>query len=179
MTNKETIKSALKFLVQKQTEQGSWGFSDDNDNEVSWNEVIEWLEQEPIIWIVGKDNCQVAVRNMPIDKMQKICVIIGDEEQQPCEDAISREDAIRLAEQGQIQGYEWQFKKLCNLPFVIPQQKIGHWIRRDYWNEGVGMGESYGYYYQCSECKEIIQGGYIKCDDKYCPNCGAKMGSEE
>lgn len=41
-------------------------------------------------------------------------------EQQPCEDAISREEAIRVAEQGQIQGYEWQFKKLCNLPPVTP-----------------------------------------------------------
>ena len=44
---------------------------------------IKALEQQPITWIVGKDNCQVAVRNMPIDKMQKICAIIGEEEQQP------------------------------------------------------------------------------------------------
>ena len=35
--------------------------------------------KESITWIVGKDNCQVAVRNMPIDKMQKICEIIGSE----------------------------------------------------------------------------------------------------
>lgn len=42
-------------------------------------------------------------------------------EQQPCEDCISREEAIRIAEQGQIQGYEWQFKKLCNLPSVTPK----------------------------------------------------------
>lgn len=95
MTKEEIIKSALKFLVQKQTEQGSWGFSDDNDYEVSWNEVIEWLEQEP------------------------------------CEDAISREDAIRLAEQGQIQGYEWQFKKLCNLPSVISQTDVLDKIRAE------------------------------------------------
>ncbi len=40
--------------------------------------------------------------------------------EQPCEDAISRQEAIRVAEQGQIQGYEWQFKKLCNLPSVTP-----------------------------------------------------------
>lgn len=46
-------------------------------------DAIKALEQEPITWIVGKDNCQVAVRNMPIDKMQKICAIIGEEEQQP------------------------------------------------------------------------------------------------
>lgn len=51
---------------------------------------IEALAQESITWIVGKDNCQVAVRNMPIDKMQKICAIIGEEEQQPCEDAVAR-----------------------------------------------------------------------------------------
>ena len=53
------------------------------------------LAQESITWIVGKDNCQVAVRNMPIDKMQKICAIIGDEEQQPCEDCISREETLK------------------------------------------------------------------------------------
>lgn len=45
--------------------------------------------------------------------------------QQPCEDCISRAEAIKVAEQGQIQGYEWQFKKLCNLPPVTPEAK---WI---------------------------------------------------
>ena len=36
-------------------------------------------------------------------------------------DLISRQDAIRLAEQGQTQGFEWQFKKLCTLPSVEPE----------------------------------------------------------
>jgi hypothetical protein len=44
----------------------------------------------------------------------------GAEEIEPCDDCISREEAIRVAEQGQIQGYEWEFKKLCNLPSVTP-----------------------------------------------------------
>lgn len=47
MRKVETIKSALKFLVYKQTEQGSYGFSDADDNEISWDEVIEWMEQQP------------------------------------------------------------------------------------------------------------------------------------
>ena len=51
-----------------------------------WNDNLSEIAQESITWIVGKDNCQVAVRNMPIDKMQKICAIIGEEEQQPSED---------------------------------------------------------------------------------------------
>lgn len=44
------------------------------------NAVNELSEQQSITWITGNDNCQVAVRNMPIDKMQKICAIISDEE---------------------------------------------------------------------------------------------------
>jgi hypothetical protein len=39
-------------------------------------------------------------------------------------DLINRQDAIRLAEQGQIQGFEWQFKKLCTLPSAQPEPAI-------------------------------------------------------
>lgn len=38
------------------------------------------------------------------------------------DDLISRQAAIRLAEQGQIQGFEWQFKQLVDLPSVNPQK---------------------------------------------------------
>lgn len=34
---------------------------------------------------------------------------------------IDKNDAIRIAEQGQVQGFEWQFKKLCNLPSEQPE----------------------------------------------------------
>ena len=48
MTREEAIKSALKFLIRKQTEQGSWGYADNDDtNEVSWDEIIEWIDQQP------------------------------------------------------------------------------------------------------------------------------------
>ena len=44
----EAIKSALKFLVLKQKEQGSWGYANnDNTNKVSWNEVLEWIDKQP------------------------------------------------------------------------------------------------------------------------------------
>lgn len=33
-----------------------------------------------------------------------------------CKEYISREDAIRLAEQGQVQGFPWQFQMLVGLP---------------------------------------------------------------
>lgn len=101
------------------------------------------------------------------------------------EDVIRREDVINLVHdlaQPCDDNLDWDISAdemidgIKSLPSVTPQPKIGRWIRRDQWSEGVGMGENYGYYYQCSECEEIIQGGYTKCDSKYCPNCGAKMG---
>lgn len=114
---------------------------------------IKALEQQPITWIVGKDNCQVAVRNMPIDKMQKICAIIGEEEQQPCEDAISRKRLIILIDegaelhpykvvgdsetysnynQGWTDAFDWLYANIdCdNLPSVKPQPKIDEIISR-------------------------------------------------
>ena len=50
------------------------------------------------------------------------------------------------------------------LPSVTPQPKTGHWIDMD---EGFSPCE-------CSECKSVE---FIK--SKYCPNCGARMESEE
>ena len=88
--------------------------------------------------------------------------------QEPCGDAVSREAVIRIAEQGQVQGYEWQFKKLVLLPPVTPQPKIGHWITtRTIMHDGE---------YYCDRCK---------CDAPnnkkwdYCPNCGAEIEEVE
>ena len=102
--------------------------------------------------------------------------------QEPCEDCISRQAAIRLAEQGQIQGFMWQIQKLIGLPPVQPKQKTGHWIESEYGN----MITTHRYY--CSECggkhtdpntgewREVFDYKY-----PYCPLCGAKMneGVEE
>jgi NADH pyrophosphatase NudC (nudix superfamily) len=79
MTDEEIIKGlqAVNEHIGKHFNEGVAWMAEFIDN------AIQALEQESITWIVGKDNCQVAVRNMPIDKMQKICAIIGEEEQQP------------------------------------------------------------------------------------------------
>lgn len=73
MTNEEALRRVRGYLTDL--------LPIENYDEVE--EIMLALGQQPITWIVGKDNCQVAVRNMPIDKMQKICAIIGEEEQQP------------------------------------------------------------------------------------------------
>ena len=51
----------------------------------------------------------------------------------------------------------------------------GHWIKKRYWSDGVGMGESYGYWYACSECDHEVRGDYGSCGDRFCSKCGARM----
>ena len=92
-------------------------------------------------------------------------------EQEHCEDAISRQAAIRIAEQGQIQGYEWQFKELNKLPPVTPKQRTGRWVSYPHQKdrECSICGHSEPYKFADKEA-EIFN---------YCPNCGAKMAESE
>jgi len=81
---------------------------------------------------------------------------------QPCEDAIDRAEAIKIAS-----GYCHPanvIKELAKLPPVTPQPKTGHWIydRTRDWD-----GECK---YECSEC-----GMGSDVDYAYCMRCGAKM----
>lgn len=58
-TTIDACRGAIELLRQEPTTK--------NDN-----------EQEDITWIIGNDNVQIAVRNMPVDMMQKINAIIGN-----------------------------------------------------------------------------------------------------
>ena len=97
-------------------------------------------------------------------------------EQQPCDDAISREDVIKLVE---CSGYDLQFRTdnadMCDdvrkLPSVQPSRK-GHWIEGEEWCETVNGFERWGNDYTCSECG-LPLGRYTLTD--FCPNCGADM----
>ena len=94
------------------------------------------------------------------------------------EDCISREEAIRVAEQGQVQGYEWQFKKLCTLPSVQPQRLKGTWIV----DKGIKRNNVYCYTVHCDKCGHFWDYSTDKKDSipsDYCPNCGAKMAESE
>jgi len=94
-----------------------------------------------------------------------------DHQKEICKDAISRDEAIRLAEQGQVQGFEWQFKKLVDLPSVLPRQRMGHWV--DTGKHGQPFRYSDGYI--CSECSGAAKAGR----SHYCPTCGCKMENVE
>ncbi len=99
------------------------------------------------------------------DTMAALDMAISALEQQPCEDTISRQTAIDIVEFecGEWKGLAKEIVKHFNgLPSAQP--KVGHWI----------YDEILIKHYYCSECKSM---GVDYWD--YCPNCGAKMESED
>ena len=86
-------------------------------------------------------------------------------------DLISKQDAIRLAEQGQIQGFEWQFKKLCTLPSAEPERKKGKWIITSEFEDCR--------YAKCNQCNVTQVFYYDKPLTNFCPDCGADMRGEQ
>lgn len=107
-------------------------------------------------------------------------------EQQPCEDAISRKEALEALEQeeplvwcdgaDEIAAHnQWSsdVDTIKNMPSVQPKPKTGQWVLLDECSNS-------GYY--CSEChKKLVKEGWsgtVK-KIKFCPNCGAKLESEK
>ncbi len=93
-------------------------------------------------------------------------------EQQPCEDAISRE-AVDEYITNLLSGYLYDEERtrledlsafVWELPPVIPTRPTAQWER------------SVDDYNKCSNCGKLIKYYY---DYKYCPNCGAKMTESE
>ena len=84
-------------------------------------------------------------------------------EQEPCEDAISRQAAINSIWNGtNMDVYTREVKEsLEELPPVTPQPKTGHWIMKN---------PSPYEPWRCSNCNSVGSNLY-----NFCPNCGAKM----
>ena len=102
---------------------------------------------------------------------------------EPCEDAISRHDAIHLADElkddlpddeqmadmvtAHNEGILEYQTKLSLLPPVTPKQKIGHWVKVTNGRGG----------HECDVCRNYAP-SYKNGDEwltQYCPNCSAKM----
>ena len=90
---------------------------------------------------------------------------------EPCEDCISREDAIKLVYKARrmnpIEGilvdtFSWAISFVNSVPSVKPERKKGKWIPvedSDCWRG-----------FECDQCK----GGENR-RTRFCPNCGVEM----
>jgi hypothetical protein len=114
-----------------------------------------------------KAHCYFA-NLVPVGK-EALDMAIKALEQEPCEDTISRADAVKVAS-----GYCHPAniaKELAKLPPVTSKTKTGHWIydkRIENW--------------KCSECGYIAKIiGYVGCAEfmgkhfKFCNHCGVRM----
>ena len=92
-------------------------------------------------------------------------------EQEPCDDAISRQAVLDL-----VADYDLSMgqvvKAIHALPSVTPQPRTGRWIQK----EEEGDAEPF-IIWECSECHCVDEDG--KPSYKYCPQCGARMEVEE
>ena len=86
--------------------------------------------------------------------------------QEPCPNAISRSDMLDAVGHGTTYTSEELQIIIKGMPPVKPQEpNTGHWITKPH---------IYGVAF-CSECDFELRID----DTKYCPNCGAKMESQE
>ena len=84
---------------------------------------------------------------------------------------IRKQDAIRLAEQGQVQGFPWQFQMLVRLPPADVAPVVhAHWIQTSTEDENGNA------YYYCSNCGRGESHNPIV-EVPYCWKCGAKMNA--
>ena len=123
---------------------------------------------------------QAAEDNVMSEYTQLSEKLIKALEQEPCEDAISRQAVNKLVDElasaiSDERCYIPQrsrstgtiMQDILNLPSVTPQPKTGHWIKK----KPYPMLE---YDYECSECgHDVID------KTPYCSDCGAKMKREE
>ena len=104
-------------------------------------------------------------------------------EQGPCEDCVSRQAMLDLAETIQTDDFSGneildvvEVNDIKDLPPVIPTRKKGKWIFTK------TIFDKHGYTVECSSCykkwKTYDEIRWRK-ENKYCPNCGAEMESEE
>ena len=112
---------------------------------------------------------------LPIEDCDEVEEIMLPLEQQPCEDAISREAVleiqIKYAEHMGATKY-WQMRDdIRALPSVTPTRPTGKWIADvDRWGDIVTTVNGY----RCSECNTFNAD-----KDNFCPNCGARMEESE
>ena len=115
---------------------------------------------------VYNDTLYDALKNgIPLDK-----VLDGSED-----DCISRKSVIEEMEKRHAEG-DYITKGFINsLPLVTPKPKIGHWRK----TPKAVMGEGYMWY--CDKCEHQVYQDSSRNypSEKYCPNCGAKMESED
>lgn len=132
---------------------------------------LDHLEQEPCPNAINRTDMLDAIGHgttYTSEDLQKIIKALSPVNPQPCEDAISREMALKECHDIVFDGERYrviQEETLLGLPSVTPQPKTGHWMHT---TNALGDG-----IHVCSCCGKLIKQGYLN----FCANCGCRMRS--
>lgn len=133
-----------------------------------------------------EETIEVIKQDIPCEQdtdfIETLDMAISALEQQPCEDAVSREVVREILSKYHL-GESKIAEDVNELPSVT--QKSGKWIddAKTYYEElnkrGLGVDEYTPYFTDDIACSECLA-KYNTIDNeteffKYCPNCGAKM----
>ena len=106
-----------------------------------------------------------------------VCKLLNDAlSQEPCTDAVSRAELIGILKEkikthrSTIEIADKLIPLIEQLPSVTPSRRKGHWKRVSIDK----YSEHAHYWYECGLCGKQHLG-----DTNFCPNCGAKMESED
>ena len=151
MTKETLIKSAIKLLVNEQVKQGSWGYALEEDSayEVSWKDVLKWLEQQP---------CEDCIsREAVLDIWHTRYCNTREENEETQYKKIAFE--LPSVTPQQKVGH-WNRKTKVDAHDIAGVKTWGIACQCDRCGFATIVIEDFGYY-------------------TYCPNCGAKMEAKE
>lgn len=149
-----------------------------NEKAIKWLKVeASYIEED-----VGHGKEILEAYDMAIEALERDSSVLERVKmQEPCDDAISRQAAIGLADElkddlpdddrlsdmvmSHNEGILEYQTKLSLLPSVTPQPKVGEWLKN-------------GELCKCSNCHSNVLFSAVKLY-KYCYRCGAKMEVEE
>lgn len=184
-----TFKEAVEIFINRGYEQVDGGSIYNADK---WRDSViiisNWLQQNTCANYIPtptKITCNPS-SNFIIEELNKLSSV------QPklteCEDAISREQALKEFEKDQYHreycieheidrsiSMEMVRIRLHDLPSVQPKQKTGHWIFTK------TIFDRYGYTAECSSCHkkwETYDEIAFEKEHNYCFKCGTKMKKE-
>ena len=120
-------------------------------------------------------NLTHAIRWNDMPKKEALDMAIKALEQQPCEDAISRQAVLDCLTATKLKKFDFILhirEEIKKLPPATPQPKTGRWIK---------SRDSYGNnHFTCPFCEHDIATKYAGTwEDNYCSNCGARLESED
>lgn len=122
---------------------------------------------------IGSMNMCDEISNEVYQKIMAHC-----EEQEPCEDCISRQAVLEWLKDKDIiktkNQEENARRELAELPSVTPQPKVGEWLEKEVISDKVIEEWQSA---RCSVCDKYHTTPYMYYFSRYnyCPNCGAKM----